>query len=154
MTTTLESVDSRLADLEEEMTELRAFQDRERERKGLEYTMYEKELEDITETLGNVRTFPLPPPPFSLFLKSYLTSFLWELTLCTGYALLWENRWRMSATRRCTAPTSVERSLWSARSTLPFVPPPRTHLFSFPSLPKFSDLGTHPSWTLLLWQTN
>lgn len=69
MTTTLESVDSRLADLEEEMTELRAFQDRERERKGLEYTMYEKELEDITETLGNVRTFPLPPPPSLSFLS-------------------------------------------------------------------------------------
>lgn len=73
MTTTLESVDSRLADLEEEMTELRAFQDRERERKGLEYTMYEKELEDITETLGNVRTFPSFPPPHTLSLCGFIS---------------------------------------------------------------------------------
>lgn len=59
MTATLENVDGRLKDLEEEMTELRAFQAQERERKALEYAMYEGELEEITETLGNVR--PLPP---------------------------------------------------------------------------------------------
>jgi structural maintenance of chromosome 3 (chondroitin sulfate proteoglycan 6) len=52
MTSTLENVDGRLRDLEEEMTELREFQEKERERKALEYAMYEGELEEITGTLG------------------------------------------------------------------------------------------------------
>jgi chromosome segregation ATPase len=56
MTSTLENVDGRLRDLEEEMTELREFQEKERERKALEYAMYEGELEEITGTLGDVRS--------------------------------------------------------------------------------------------------
>lgn len=75
MTSTLENVDGRLRDLEEEMTELREFQEKERERKALEYAMYEGELEEITGTLGDVRypashasmpqsaDRPLPPHP-------------------------------------------------------------------------------------------
>ena len=54
MVKTLEGVDGRLEELREEMGELREYQEKERDRKALEYAILSKELEDITKTLENV----------------------------------------------------------------------------------------------------
>lgn len=57
MAKTLEAVDARLEELEEEKGELKEFQEKDRERKALEYSIYTNELEEIGEILGKVRAF-------------------------------------------------------------------------------------------------
>jgi hypothetical protein len=57
---TLEAVDTRLSELEEEQAELKEFQEKDRDRRSLEYAIYSKELEEIGTTLDNVSLFGLP----------------------------------------------------------------------------------------------
>ena len=51
---TLETIRGRLAELEEEKEELRAYQDKERERRCLEYTIHHKDQEALNEALGTL----------------------------------------------------------------------------------------------------
>jgi structural maintenance of chromosome 3 (chondroitin sulfate proteoglycan 6) len=46
-----EQINQRLSELEEEQEELRSFQDQDRERRGLEYTLYHREQEEINKVL-------------------------------------------------------------------------------------------------------
>jgi structural maintenance of chromosome 3 (chondroitin sulfate proteoglycan 6) len=50
----LEYIESRLEELEEEKEELKEFQEKDKERRCLEYAMYQSELEDITRALSNL----------------------------------------------------------------------------------------------------
>ncbi|CED84349.1 Structural maintenance of chromosome protein 3 (sister chromatid cohesion complex Cohesin, subunit SMC3) [Phaffia rhodozyma] len=54
MVKTLEAVDARLEELEEEKGELKEFQEKDRDRKALEYSIYTNELEEIGETLAKM----------------------------------------------------------------------------------------------------
>ena len=54
MVKTLEAIESRLEELEEEKGELKEFQEKDRDRKSLENAIYSKELEEISITLENV----------------------------------------------------------------------------------------------------
>ncbi|KAG6840817.1 hypothetical protein C0991_004108 [Blastosporella zonata] len=47
----LDYIESRLAELEEEKEELKEFQDKDKERRCLEYALYQRELEEVGETL-------------------------------------------------------------------------------------------------------
>lgn len=47
----LEYIDGRLAELEEEKDELKEWTEKDRERRCLEYAMYQRELEEVGETL-------------------------------------------------------------------------------------------------------
>lgn len=47
----LEYIDGRLAELEEEKDELKEWTEKDRERRCLEYTLYSRELEEISEAL-------------------------------------------------------------------------------------------------------
>jgi len=47
----LEYIESRLAELEEEKEELKEFQEKDKERRCLEYALYQRELEDVGEAL-------------------------------------------------------------------------------------------------------
>ncbi|TEB30541.1 RecF/RecN/SMC protein [Coprinellus micaceus] len=54
----LEYIESRLAELEEEKEELKEFQEKDKERRCLEYALYQRELEDVAEALlhgANIR---------------------------------------------------------------------------------------------------
>ena len=50
----LEYIDTRLTELEEEKEELKEFQDKDKERRCLEYALYSRELEEVTETLEEI----------------------------------------------------------------------------------------------------
>ncbi len=50
----LEYIESRLAELEEEKEELKEFQDKDKERRCLEYALYQRELEEVGEALTNI----------------------------------------------------------------------------------------------------
>ena len=50
----LDYIDSRLTELEEEKEELKEFQEKDKERRCLEYAMYQRELEEVTETLEEI----------------------------------------------------------------------------------------------------
>ena len=54
MVKTLEAIESRLEELEEEKRELKEFQEKDRDRKSLEYAIFSKELEEISTALENV----------------------------------------------------------------------------------------------------
>lgn len=47
----IEYIESRLAELEEEKEELKEFQEKDKDRKCLEYAMHDRELKDVTKTL-------------------------------------------------------------------------------------------------------
>ncbi|TFK22913.1 RecF/RecN/SMC protein [Coprinopsis marcescibilis] len=50
----LEYIESRLAELEEEKEELKEFQDKDKERRCLEYALYQRELEDVGQALVDI----------------------------------------------------------------------------------------------------
>lgn len=50
----LDYIESRLAELEEEKEELKEFQDKDRERRCLEYALHQRELKDVTAALEEV----------------------------------------------------------------------------------------------------
>ncbi|KAL1743691.1 RecF/RecN/SMC [Schizophyllum fasciatum] len=50
----LEYIESRLTELEEEKEELREFQDKDRERRCLEYALHQRELKDVSDALEEV----------------------------------------------------------------------------------------------------
>jgi structural maintenance of chromosome 3 (chondroitin sulfate proteoglycan 6) len=50
----LEYIESRLTELEEEKEELREFQEKDKERRCLEYALYQRELEEVGEALEEI----------------------------------------------------------------------------------------------------
>jgi structural maintenance of chromosome 3 (chondroitin sulfate proteoglycan 6) len=50
----LEYIDMRLTELDEEKEELKEFQEKDKERRCLEYAMYQRELEDVGEALEEI----------------------------------------------------------------------------------------------------
>ena len=50
----LEYIDSRLSSLEEEKEELKEYQDKDKERRCLEYALYQRELEEVGEALEDI----------------------------------------------------------------------------------------------------
>ncbi|OBZ68296.1 Chromosome segregation protein sudA [Grifola frondosa] len=50
----LEYIDSRLTELEEEKEELKEFQEKDKERRCLEYALYQRELEEVGEALEEI----------------------------------------------------------------------------------------------------
>ena len=50
----LEYIDSRLTELEEEKEELKEFQEKDKDRRCLEYALYQRELEDVVGTLDEI----------------------------------------------------------------------------------------------------
>ncbi|KAF8839572.1 RecF/RecN/SMC protein [Paxillus ammoniavirescens] len=50
----LDYIESRLTELEEEKEELREFQDKDKERRCLEYALYQRELEEVGEALEEI----------------------------------------------------------------------------------------------------
>ncbi|KAG5642310.1 hypothetical protein DXG03_003030, partial [Asterophora parasitica] len=50
----LEYIESRLTELEEEKEELKEFQDKDKERRCLEYALYQRELEEVGEALDEI----------------------------------------------------------------------------------------------------
>lgn len=50
----LDYIESRLAELEEEKEELREFQEKDKERRCLEYALYQRELEEVGEALEEI----------------------------------------------------------------------------------------------------
>lgn len=50
----LEYIESRLAELEEEKEELKEFQAKDKERRCLEYALYQRELEEVGEALEEI----------------------------------------------------------------------------------------------------
>ena len=50
----LEYIENRLTELEEEKEELKEFQEKDKERRCLEYAMYQSELEDITRAFDDI----------------------------------------------------------------------------------------------------
>ncbi len=50
----LKYIDDRLSELEEEKKELRGYQDKDKDRRCLEYTIYERELSEINTALENI----------------------------------------------------------------------------------------------------
>jgi chromosome segregation ATPase len=50
----LEYIESRLTELEEEKEELRGFQEKDKERRCLEYALYQRELEEVGEALEEI----------------------------------------------------------------------------------------------------
>ena len=53
----LKYIEERLAELEEEKEELREFQEKDKERRCLEYGLYQRELEEVAEALEEVCDF-------------------------------------------------------------------------------------------------
>ncbi len=47
----LDYIDTRLAELEEEKEELKEFQEKDKERRCLEYALYSRELDEVTEAV-------------------------------------------------------------------------------------------------------
>jgi structural maintenance of chromosome 3 (chondroitin sulfate proteoglycan 6) len=52
----LDKIEERLSELEEEKKELKEFNNFDRERRCLEYALYARDLEDVDETLEQVRS--------------------------------------------------------------------------------------------------
>ena len=50
----LEYIESRLAELEEEKEELKEFQAKDKERRCLEYALYQRELEEVGEAVEEI----------------------------------------------------------------------------------------------------
>ncbi|PFH53296.1 hypothetical protein AMATHDRAFT_137794 [Amanita thiersii Skay4041] len=50
----LEYIETRLSELEEEKEELKEFQDKDKERRCLEYALYQRELEEVAEALEEI----------------------------------------------------------------------------------------------------
>jgi hypothetical protein len=50
----LDYIESRLAELEEEKEELKEFQEKDKERRCLEYALYQRELEEVAEALEEI----------------------------------------------------------------------------------------------------
>ncbi|KAH9910150.1 P-loop containing nucleoside triphosphate hydrolase protein [Fomitopsis serialis] len=50
----LEYIDSRLTELEEEKEELKEYQEKDKERRCLEYALYQRELEEVSEALEEI----------------------------------------------------------------------------------------------------
>jgi len=50
----LEYIDTRLTELEEEKEELKEFQEKDRDRRCLEYALYQRELEEVAEALEEI----------------------------------------------------------------------------------------------------
>ncbi len=50
----LDYIESRLTELEEEKEELKEFQDKDKERRCLEYALYQRELEEVGEALAQI----------------------------------------------------------------------------------------------------
>ena len=50
----LDYIETRLQELEEEKEELKEFQNKDKERRCLEYALYQRELEEVTETLAEI----------------------------------------------------------------------------------------------------
>lgn len=50
----LDYIDSRLTELEEEKEELKEFQEKDKERRCLEYALHQRELEEVTEALEEI----------------------------------------------------------------------------------------------------
>lgn len=50
----IDYIESRLTELEEEKDELREFQDKDKERRCLEYALYQRELEEVGEALEEI----------------------------------------------------------------------------------------------------
>ena len=49
-----EQINGRLAELEEEQEELRSFQEKDKERRGLEYTLYTREHDELNQALSQI----------------------------------------------------------------------------------------------------
>jgi structural maintenance of chromosome 3 (chondroitin sulfate proteoglycan 6) len=56
-------IESRLAELEEEKEELKEYQEKDRERRCLDYTVYQRELEETTKLLDTVSFVLLAKAP-------------------------------------------------------------------------------------------
>jgi len=50
----LEFIENRLTELEEEKEELKEFQDKDKERRCIEYALYQRELLDVDEALVSI----------------------------------------------------------------------------------------------------
>ena len=50
----LEYIETRLTELEDEKNELKEFQEKDKERRCLEYALYQRELEEVTEALDEI----------------------------------------------------------------------------------------------------
>jgi structural maintenance of chromosome 3 (chondroitin sulfate proteoglycan 6) len=50
----LDYIESRLTELEEEKEELKEFQDKDKDRRCLEYALYQRELEEVGEALDEI----------------------------------------------------------------------------------------------------
>lgn len=50
----LDYIDTRLAELEDEKEELKEFQEKDKERRCLEYAVYQRELEEVGEALEEI----------------------------------------------------------------------------------------------------
>jgi structural maintenance of chromosome 3 (chondroitin sulfate proteoglycan 6) len=50
----LDYIESRLAELEEEKEELKEYQEKDKERRCLEYALYQRELEEVGEALEEI----------------------------------------------------------------------------------------------------
>lgn len=50
----LDYIETRLAELEEEKEELKEFQEKDKERRCLEYALYQRELEEVGEALVEI----------------------------------------------------------------------------------------------------
>lgn len=50
----LEFIENQLNELEEEKEELKEFQEKDKERRCLEYALHSRELEEVTETLNEI----------------------------------------------------------------------------------------------------
>lgn len=50
----LEYIETRLTELEEEKEELKEFQEKDKERRCLEYALHQRDLEEVTEALENL----------------------------------------------------------------------------------------------------
>ena len=51
----LAQIDARITELSREQSELQKFHERDRERRALEYTIYQRELAELAEALEAVR---------------------------------------------------------------------------------------------------
>jgi structural maintenance of chromosome 3 (chondroitin sulfate proteoglycan 6) len=50
----IDYIESRLAELEEEKEELKEFQEKDKERRCLEYALYQRELEEVASALEEI----------------------------------------------------------------------------------------------------
>ena len=75
----LDYIDSRLTELEEEKEELKEFQDKDKERRCLEYALYSRELEEVGKALEEIELnvgYPLPDAQATARAASLLSQIL------------------------------------------------------------------------------